>query len=385
MLDVRPTSYLVPLDEQTIGPITPLIHVENLADEDATVTGLVRIYRESLGTLIYSSVLHPTAIAHGASADIAVETEFDPGAPADDDYFCLAEITARSVLTGNSETAQLGQFFFDVKPAPMGPVPATHATTHEDGGMDEVSIAGLSGLAADPQTPANHAPSHEDGGADPLNVGGLHGELADDQPALAHDIAGPKHTSGATPGQILQADANGLPVDATNTDAEVDAAVGTSHARQHSIIDTSDHTSAATPGQILQADANGLPVDATNTNAAVTAAVAASHADEICDLPQTLTDQANIDWDLSLGGAAQVTLGGNRTLNAPTNMVDGARYRLKVIQDGTGTRLITWNAAYRFPGGVDPCLTAAINCIDIITFDCDGSHMDCVGMVNALA
>jgi FlaG/FlaF family flagellin (archaellin) len=244
--------------------------------------------------------------------------------------------------------------------------------------MDPVDVSGMPGLLADPQTPTNHATSHSNGQADELDVDGLHGELADDQPALAHDIAGARHTSGATPGQILQADANGLPVDATNTDAEVDAAVGASHARQHAITDTVDHTSGATPGQILQADANGLPVDATNTDADVAATVLESK-------PQTLADQANIDWDLTLGGAAQVTLGGDRTLNAPTNMVNGARYRLKVIQDGTGTRLLTWNAIYRFPGGVDPCLTAAINCIDILIFDCDGTHMDCVSMVNALA
>jgi hypothetical protein len=143
VLDVRPTAYVSPLDEQPIGPLTPIIHVENLADEDATITGLVRIYRESLGVLLYSSVLHPTAIAHGTSADIAVETEFDPGAPADDDYFCLAEITARSTLTGNSETVQLGQFYFDVKPGPMGPPPATHHTTHENGGMDPIDVEDL--------------------------------------------------------------------------------------------------------------------------------------------------------------------------------------------------------------------------------------------------
>jgi hypothetical protein len=66
-------------------------------------------------------------------------------------------------------------------------------------------------------------------------------------------------------------------------------------------------------------------------------------------------------------------------------MVSGARYRLKVIQDGTGTRLLTWNAIYRFPGGVHPCLSAAVNNIDILTFDCDGTYMDCTGMVSALS
>ena len=86
------------------------------------------------------------------------------------------------------------------------------------------------------------------------------------------------HTSSATTGQLLEADANGLPVDATNTDAEVSAAVTASHAIQHVITATADHTSTATSGQILKADANGLPIDATNTDAEVGAAVTASHA-----------------------------------------------------------------------------------------------------------
>jgi hypothetical protein len=147
---------------------------------------------------------------------------------------------------------------------------------------------------------------------------------------------------------------------------------------QHAIDDPAAHTSSIPPGDLMQADANGLPVPATNTDTEVADTVRQSS-------PQTLTDQAAIDWDLALGGAAQVTLGGDRTLNAPTNMVDGARYRLKVSQDGTGTRLLTWNAIYRFPGGVHPCLSAAANCIDILIFDCDGTYMDCVGMVNAQA
>ena len=105
----------------------------------------------------------------------------------------------------------------------------------------------------------------------------------------------------------------------------------------------------------------------------------------LSEQPQTLTDQANIDWDQSLGGAAQVTLGGDRTMNAPTNMVNGSRPRLKVIQDGTGTRLLTWNACFRFPGGIKPTLSAGIGNIDIILFDCDGTHLDCTGMTSALA
>lgn len=77
------------------------------------------------------------------------------------------------------------------------------------------------------------------------------------------------HSSTATSGYMLKANANGLPVNATNTDAQVAAAVSGSHTRQHAITSTSDHTSSATPGVMLKADSNGLPVDSLSADAAV--------------------------------------------------------------------------------------------------------------------
>jgi len=93
-----------------------------------------------------------------------------------------------------------------------------------------------------------------------------------------HSItSGTDHTSTATPGKMLKADANGLPIDATNTDTEVSTAVTKTHDRQHAITDGSDHTSTATSGQILKADANGLPVDASNSDTEVADAVSKAH------------------------------------------------------------------------------------------------------------
>jgi hypothetical protein len=72
--------------------------------------------------------------------------------------------------------------------------PLAHHGAHEVGGSDEISVAGLSGTLADPQTPAGHHTSHESGAVDEINVSGLHGTLADDQSPVAHAIDGPKHT-----------------------------------------------------------------------------------------------------------------------------------------------------------------------------------------------
>jgi len=61
-----------------------------------------------------------------------------------------------------------------------------HSTTHENGGDDEISVDGLSGLLADSQTPLSHKASHQDGGGDELDVTDLSGLLADPQTPLSH-------------------------------------------------------------------------------------------------------------------------------------------------------------------------------------------------------
>ena len=60
-----------------------------------------------------------------------------------------------------------------------------HATSHQNGGSDEINVTGLSGLLADGQTPLAHKTSHQDGGSDEISVAGLSGLLADPQTALA--------------------------------------------------------------------------------------------------------------------------------------------------------------------------------------------------------
>lgn len=84
-------------------------------------------------------------------------------------------------------------------------VPA-HASTHENGGADEISVAGLVGLLADSQTPLAHKTSHENGGADEISVVGLSGLLADAQTPAAHAAS---HISGGsdpfTSAQLLEA------------------------------------------------------------------------------------------------------------------------------------------------------------------------------------
>lgn len=71
--------------------------------------------------------------------------------------------------------------------------PPTHKSSHENGGADEISVAGLSGELADGQPPKIHATSHQSGGGDAIKLDDL--AAPDDNTDLDVSIA--KH--GLTP------------------------------------------------------------------------------------------------------------------------------------------------------------------------------------------
>lgn len=143
MINVRITGYVVPLAEQPQASLTPVISVQNFADEDAVITGLIRIYRESTGLLIYNSELAVTQLENHSSTNIAALTPFDPPAPADDDYFVKADLVATSYLPGPPLSVTLGAWHFDIKTPPMGDAPAGHHGTHEADGSDEIEAGNL--------------------------------------------------------------------------------------------------------------------------------------------------------------------------------------------------------------------------------------------------
>lgn len=96
--------------------------------------------------------------------------------------------------------------------------------------------------------------------------------------------------------------------------------------------------------------------------------------EDICDSfrplgeTQTLTDGATIDWDVSAGAQAFVTLGGNRALNEPTNVQYGQTLVLSIAQDGTGSRTLSWNAFFVFPNDTSPTLSTNPNRVDTYVF-----------------
>ena len=57
----------------------------------------------------------------------------------------------------------------------------------------------------------------------------------------------------------------------------------------------------------------------------------------------TLSDASTISWNALTQPVAKVTLGANRTMGAASGGIAGQFVSLLVIQDGTGSRTLTWN------------------------------------------
>lgn len=88
-----------------------------------------------------------------------------------------------------------------------------------------------------------------------------------------------------------------------------------------------------------------------------------------------LTDAASISWNLNTQQVASVTLGGNRTLANPANLVNGGSYALIVKQDATGGRTLTYGSAFKWLGGATPALSTSPNATDVLVFISDGVNL----------
>ena len=90
---------------------------------------------------------------------------------------------------------------------------------------------------------------------------------------------------------------------------------------------------------------------------------------------QTLTtdsDGATVTFDLDESNIHQVTMAGNRTL-AISNEDAGQVFIIKLIQDGTGSRTVTWFSTIKWPGDVAPTLTTTATKTDVFGFIVTGT------------
>ena len=157
---------------------------------------------------------------------------------------------------------------------------------------------------------------------------------------------------------------DGTSVFATNTRGEgfgtaasADIGTGTDNVPNVSIADARYVRSSVTSNATVRGD---LVVEAGSLKVATSA--------RAYNPITTLTDAASIAVDFALGNNFLVTIGGNRTLAAPTNAVAGQTGQIYVIQDSTGSRTLSYNSVYQFVSGAAPTLSTGASDVDILVY-----------------
>jgi hypothetical protein len=92
---------------------------------------------------------------------------------------------------------------------------------------------------------------------------------------------------------------------------------------------------------------------------------------------KTDTFAASQTLNFALGNVHTLTLTGNVTTLTLSNLKAGAEYTLRVVQDATGSRTITWGASVKWVGGAAPTLSTGASKVDIFKFlSPDGSTLE---------
>ena len=99
----------------------------------------------------------------------------------------------------------------------------------------------------------------------------------------------------------------------------------------------------------------------------------------------SLTDAASIAIDMGVGNDFAITLAGNRTLSAPTNVTPGQTGYIYVAQDGTGSRTLAFNNAYIFVSGTAPTISTDANTIDMLVYNAKTTTAITTVVIKALA
>ena len=125
-------------------------------------------------------------------------------------------------------------------------------------------------------------------------------------------------------------------------------------------------TQIATTAFVTAASSGGVSLDTANT-------WTKGQRGEIT----ALTDAATITPDLNDSNNYSIVLAGNRTLANPTNCTAGQSGSVFIVQDGTGSRTLSWGSYWDFAGGTAPTLTttaAAVDRVDYVVRSASSIH-----------
>ena len=311
-------------------------------------------------------------------------------------------VTAAKIATGTIVAADLAANSVDSSELVDGSVDFSHMSVNSidsdqyvDGSIDTAHIANLqittALIAADAITGAKVADDaidsehYTDGSIDTAHI-------ADNQVTLAK-------MAGLARGKIIYGDASGDPAALTvGSNGQVLKSDGTDISWGASPASISSYTNATNNRVITSVDSSTVNGEANLTfdgsTLAVTGAATVSTTLGVtgnatfsggATLSEgTLSDASTISWDAATDPVAKVTLGANRTLGSASNGATGQFISLLVIQDGTGSRTLSWNAAYEFKEDTAPTLTTTASKGDLFVFRYNGSKWLEVGRNQAL-
>jgi len=135
-----------------------------------------------------------------------------------------------------------------------------------------------------------------------------------------------------------------------------------------------DITDMHTKNEDTQLDAGELEIDAdNNVKIKETAYFDAEYDNGDSGAAKT------INW--KLGNKQKITLNDNCTFTF-TNPSGACNLILKVIQDATGSRTVTFPASVKWAGGTAPTLSTGINDIDIVALYFDGTNYYCMASLD---
>jgi hypothetical protein len=82
---------------------------------------------------------------------------------------------------------------------------------------------------------------------------------------------------------------------------------------------------------------------------------------------------------------AVVTLAGNRALGNPTNEKVGQTGYIRIVQDGTGSRTLSYGTDWEFAGGTAPVLSTAAAAQDLLFYTVLASNRIFGSLVKAIS
>ena len=126
-------------------------------------------------------------------------------------------------------------------------------------------------------------------------------------------------------------------------------------------------TSTTFTTSIKAAHVSATNIRSTNEIAAASVSVDTAYA-------TTLTDATTITCDLNVAQNFHMTLGANRVL-LMTNPTVGQTGYIYVIQDGTGSRTLTYPSQWKYSGGTSPTLTTTGNAVDVLVYNVRSSTL----------